>query len=238
VTTEAGILFFYNPFIKVGASSTGSAEMRCPMGRDITLGNVQSHMHRRGVGYTAWLGDDSNPKAQQIYTNDRWEEVPIQTFPGGLAIHAGQTLDYVCHYKNGETRDVYQGLTTKDEMCMLVGPYWPRDTSLENCVDDAGDLAGTWVGAGSADGATTVQCILHALEADSRKELEHAYFGCITDACPGVQRQVSEFARCQLSQGHGSCRDVCDDVSSSDCTKCMTTECGPAGTSAATAKCE
>ncbi|HXU00706.1 MAG TPA: hypothetical protein VN903_06930, partial [Polyangia bacterium] len=50
VTREAGIIFFYDPFISVPGESMAVAREVCPLSKDVTLVNAQSHMHARGYG--------------------------------------------------------------------------------------------------------------------------------------------------------------------------------------------
>ena len=45
VEAEGDVLFWYNMFIEVPGQSTGRARMRCQVDRDITITNMQSHMH-------------------------------------------------------------------------------------------------------------------------------------------------------------------------------------------------
>ena len=60
--------------------------------------------------------------------------MPVTTFTPGLHVAAAATLDYHCDYHNDEARDVYQGARSTDEMCMLIGSYYPADprTALSN----------------------------------------------------------------------------------------------------------
>jgi hypothetical protein len=103
VTEEGDILFWYDPFIKVEAQSEGRARMRCRLGLDITLMNVQSHMHARGTGYAAMqLG------AEPFYTNETWQDVPVKHFDDGLALSVGTWLDYYCDYTNTGASAVIQ----------------------------------------------------------------------------------------------------------------------------------
>ena len=148
VKTEAGVMFFYNPFIRVPESGAASAQMRCPVPQDISIVRVQSHMHRRGVGFIANLSDGAGNVKEEIYTSHSWEQVPATTFQPLLEVKAGHTLDYRCDYTNTEAHSVMQGLTTKDEMCMLIGPYFPRVPAFETCDDVDFASAGTWTGSG------------------------------------------------------------------------------------------
>ncbi len=225
VKTEAGVMFFYNPFIRIPANGKASAEMRCPVPRDISIVRLQSHMHRRGVGFVADLGDGAGVAQDEIYTSHTWEKVPAKSYAPLLAIKAGHSIDYRCDYANTEARDVMQGLTTKDEMCMLIGPYFPRDAAFESCADSQFAPAGTWTGSGKADGATTLGCFAGAKPSD--QDGGNDFFGCVVNSCPGVAEPMSEVLRCQESGGHGACAAACSGAGG-DCGACLTTACGAA----------
>ena len=67
-----------------------------------------------------------------LYQNTSWQQVPVTRFDGGLAVPARSWIDYWCDYANPESRDVYQGTRSTDEMCMLIGSYYPADPALAN----------------------------------------------------------------------------------------------------------
>ncbi|HVK75090.1 MAG TPA: hypothetical protein VM734_17295 [Kofleriaceae bacterium] len=192
ITAEGDLLFLYNPFIKVPASGQGRARWRCPVHRDITIANVQSHMHKRGVGYAASVTGQA-----PFYENERWERVPVKRFDGGLAVAAGSTLDYHCDYTNAEARDVYQGPRTTDEMCMLIGSYWPADPRISNCTDEVGGLGGEWIGNGTATCAATFTCLQAAFP---RPDLIPALTDCMVAADPAVSAEASAVLRCFANQ--------------------------------------
>lgn len=231
VKTEAGVLFYYNPFIRVPANGEAEARMRCPVGKDISLVRVQSHMHRRGVGFSADLTDDKGASIQQIYSNERWEQVPAKNFEPLLQIKAGQALDYRCSYKNTEARDVIQGNRTKDEMCVLMGPYFPRDAALESCRTSDSVPAGTWIGSGSATCAETLACA-----ASDSDDPDNTFFGCIVNSCAGAATEVSDVLRCQMSRGRGMCKAACSDMSM-DCGACIQAACAAELGACQAAKC-
>jgi hypothetical protein len=189
VKEEGDILFLYNPFIKVPANGTGRARWRCPVHQDITIGNIQSHMHKRGVGYAASIGGEATP----FYENTLWEDVPVKVFEPGLQVKAGSVFDYHCDYQNGENRDVFQGPRTTDEMCMLIGAYWPADPRTSNCADDEGNLAGEWVGNGSQTCAQTWACVEASLGGQGTVG---KIAGCIDQADPVVAPEMSAAIRC------------------------------------------
>lgn len=182
------IMFIYNPFIRVKAKSSERARWQCPVHQDITLINVQSHMHARGVDYAvSVLGQEP------FYTNDRWENVPIGRFDPGLQIPAGSVLDYHCDYINPETRDIYQGPRTTDEMCMLLGSYYPADSRTSNC-SDATDTryGGVWVGQGKATCAATWSCLLSSSGLESATD-------CVMASDPTVAPEMSAALACVIA---------------------------------------
>ncbi|WP_437672451.1 hypothetical protein [Sorangium sp. So ce131] len=222
VKTEAGMLFHYNPFIHVPARGESSARMRCTTEHDISVVRVQSHMHRRGVGYAAHkVGADG--AMEQIYAHNKWEDVPTKDFSPFLELKAGESLDFRCDYTNTEARDVIQGPTTKDEMCMLIGPYFPRSPAYERCRAEDGSI-GTWFGTGTATCAETLSCISTAkpLAEDGGAE----FFGCVVNSCEGASASVSKLVNCQITGGFGACDEACGQGEEA-CGACVQEACGP-----------
>jgi hypothetical protein len=184
VVEEGDILFLYNPLISVPAGGTSRAHMRCPVHRDITIANAQSHMHARGIGYQARVDAE-----QPFYTNTKWEGVPVQSYEG-FVVTAGSKLDYYCDYRNTQARNVYQGPRSTDEMCMLVGSYYPADPRTANCLDETGaGLGGEWIGQGTATCLATLGCL------QSANELP-AVTDCALAAKPEVAPELSAVLRC------------------------------------------
>ncbi len=191
VVTEGDLLFLYNPVIKVPALGVGRARWRCPVHADITIANLQSHMHRRGVGYQASIVGGA-----VLYDNDRWQNVPVEDFAPGVAVAAGSRLDYHCDYRNDEDRTVYQGARTSDEMCMLIGSYYPADPRTSNCLDAEGGIGGEWVGNGTATCAATMACIEAAVGGDLAPLID-----CMDAASPSVAPESSALMACFMNLG-------------------------------------
>src|SRR4029450_7881858 len=74
VQRESGIISFYTPFTHVPGQSRASARMSCPIRKDITLLNGQSHMHKRGVDYVAYLTDGEGTRLERRYKLQEWGE--------------------------------------------------------------------------------------------------------------------------------------------------------------------
>jgi hypothetical protein len=216
VREEAGVLFFYNPFIHVPGNSRASARMSCPLEHGITLFNGQSHMHRRGVGYEAVLRDAQGAIAKTLYTGDKWEDVRVEVFAPALAIPAGYSIDYRCDYQNDETREVFQGLTTRDEMCMFVGAYYPRNRTTELCGLPGMDQ--TYIGTGTATCAETVTCLDAAGSPTDRQE-------CVVASCPGNSKAITDLLGCNIDAILDSCAEPCADPLSPSCASCAKLAC-------------
>jgi Copper type II ascorbate-dependent monooxygenase, C-terminal domain len=184
VVQEGDLLFLYNPFISVPAGQTATARWTCPVYSDITIANIQSHMHSRGIGYEARINTDA-----PFYKNDRWEGVPVQHYDN-FTVRAGSTLDYQCNYRNTTGSSIYQGPRTTDEMCMLIGSYYPADPRTANCTDVTGQMfGGDVVGQGTATCQATMGCFQKAQGLP-------AVTDCVLAAKPEVSHEASEVLRC------------------------------------------
>jgi hypothetical protein len=223
VETEAGVLFFYNPLIHVPAQSTGRARMRCEVTSDIEVMNVQSHMHKLGNNYQANLLDADSGMVKELYKNTLWENVPIGRFAPTQTITAGQSVDYWCDYENYTSDDVYQGATTKDEMCMFIGPYWPRDDAMEVCENADGDFDATFIGDGNVSCGDTYGCVLTAIDGPDDDLLDRVSV-CMANACEQVAEPASEVLLCFALTD--DCEEQCGD-DGEGCTTCLLTACAP-----------
>lgn len=193
VEQEGDIIFFYNPFIAVPAQSESRARMRCAIHQDITVTNFQSHMHRRGVGYSAAVIGES-----PFYENDLWEGVPVLDLGKGKKITKGSVIDYHCDYKNPDSEDVFQGPRSTDEMCMAIGSYYPADPTTSNCAipgaaGNTGNLGAEWVGNGDKTCAQTMACVQGAFGGD---DVLKKITTCMMDSAPEKSKEVSDAIRC------------------------------------------
>ncbi len=226
-TVEAGILFFYDPIIRIGARASGYAEMSCPVNRDITVLNLQTHMHARGLGGQAFVqapGSGSAP--QMIYESKNWEQVPVKPFQPGMPIQAGSTLNYHCNYQNDEDHTIVQGPTTRDEMCMIIGVYYPRDVKTELCsIDgtyDGFSLGGTWYGppGGNQTCTQSLFCVSQATSEDTA-------YDCLLRACRSATPLLDDAVKCNFING-APCKEQCKaDAKPGACAQaCVQKACG------------
>lgn len=139
VEQEAGSIFFYNPTISIPPSSSVTTTRTCPIGADINLALLWSHMHSRGVDFMATTDDSSaSDAAGALYETTEWSEPSPRAFAYNppVTLHAGSSITYACTFQNQSDTTIVQGLSARtNEMCILHGMYWPRtDAQTEACL--------------------------------------------------------------------------------------------------------
>jgi hypothetical protein len=164
-------------------------------------------MHRRGVGYVASLVDPDG-ELDAIYENESWEEIPVKAFSPNLEVRAGSRLEWACDYENTGSDDVYQGPRSTDEMCMLIGSFYPNDFSTAFCARPrAPFLNARWeIGQGEGSCADAFSCVLTASAENgsgggatlgpSRQGLTTAITECLLATSPEVSGPVSDMLGC------------------------------------------
>ncbi len=204
VEHEGGLLFWYNPFIKVAAKGDGLAQMTCPLPSDITLENAQSHMHKRGMGYEASLIAPDGTR-EKLYENSTWEAVPVERWEGGFPVKAGSQIEFKCDYQNTEDRTIWQGPRTSDEMCMFIGSYWPAQDHINLCSSDPENaletqsMAAQWEGFGEATCGDTLGCLQKIEQDASFDEFLQGATDCIFASAPEEGPYVSAGISCLLT---------------------------------------
>ncbi len=202
VKHEGDILFWYNIFIKVPEMARTDARMRCTVPEDVTFTTMQSHMHSRGVGFEAVTNT-----GERLYESAAWENVPVSYFDEGLPVTAGTVIDYRCAYQNNEGRTVFQGPRSTDEMCMLIGAFYPTVPGLSFCSADPADPMGTnslgaeWVGNGSASCADTITCVQEGFSISDERAFFNHLQSCVVDSDEAVSPEVSAAVSCFLMAG-------------------------------------
>jgi hypothetical protein len=139
VEHEAGSFFFYNPLISIPPMAEATVTRTCPITHDVNLALLWSHMHSRGVAFTATTDDaDAAERIGDLYSTTTWSEPQPRVFPDSppVTLHAGSTITYSCKYLNMTPQTIVQGQSAAtNEMCILHGMYWPRlDSTTELCL--------------------------------------------------------------------------------------------------------
>jgi hypothetical protein len=104
---------------------------------------------------------------------------------------------------NTQPTAVVQGARTTNEMCMLIGSYYPRDPRTSNCQDELGNLGGEWVGNGVSTCSQSWDCVTAAV---SGGDAVAALGPCVQNADPVVAPELSAAIRCVArTQGFAMC---------------------------------
>ncbi len=185
VEIEAGTLFFrdWALYLPPTAAVETTASMRCEIPSDISLLYATSHMHRRGVAFHSSV--DGSP----LHDSPTWESPTPTVYWPPREIAAGSTIEFSCDYRNTDGTTVIEGPSAEtDEMCVLVGGYWPKlAADAELCLlDGSGPVLD-----GTASCEETVDCMLDA-GVDNWVDGQ----ACVQDTCAGSASALSSFVVC------------------------------------------
>ncbi len=220
VKVRAGVMRMYDPYIHIGPKTTATAQMRCPIKKDITVMQAMPHMHERGVKETAWIDPPGAKAAAPFLVNEDWQHP--KEFAGQLAVKAGSSFRYQCAYSNSEDRSIHQGQSATDEMCMLTAFYYPAmDPADEFCFTEA-----DWMGAGKASCAESTQCIQKCPPGGNPKpapgltgvDVSACWQECIVASCPNASGPLLKQLQCIGSKCAAEC-------AAGDCAGCALSKC-------------
>lgn len=121
VPVQASDVFMNNYSLSIPPKSRASATNACPIDDDIQLLQAASHMHQRGVHFTAKLDDGT-----VLYQTDSWSEPTPKIFDPPLAIAGGTHVTWTCDYDNQTNMTLTFGQSAlTNEMCIFTGIYFP-----------------------------------------------------------------------------------------------------------------
>jgi len=217
VSTEAGVLFFYNPSIVLPPAQKSFAELSCPLPEDATIAFATSHMHKWGVKFRAESTDAATAGALgPLYETTEWSEPTPRVFSldPPAVLPKGSSIRYRCDYDNPDPSTVVQGLSAAtNEMCMFVGLYWPRQ---ERAVDFCFDGSVTTQGTKSA--LDSLKCMVAC---GGNKNAE-CMGQCWSAACPKAPTALMGITRCLGDD----CSPACYiDPTGSECASCAKAKC-------------
>jgi hypothetical protein len=217
VKREAGQMFYFNSFITVPARQSATATMACPVMQDITLAEQVSHMHKRGIDYTATLLDadplEGGNEMKMLYDGTAWDEPVVRVNTPGLELKKGQWIKWSCGYENTEDSNIAQGQQTTDEMCMFLGIYWPRSPEMDWCMAPGSTdwySASRLLSNGPMNGTQFVDCWNKSPqnigEGGSESAVDrYASQRCFTESCAKVSGRVNEFSAGKLDPTTVTC---------------------------------
>ncbi len=218
IQIEAGTLFFRDWAVLLPAApAEASATMRCKLPSDISLLYATSHMHRRGVEFHSDVTPVTGP-AFSLHESESWSAPTPTVYWPPRELTAGSTIEFGCNFRNDLSSPVVEGISAEtDEMCVLVGGYWPKlANDMELCL---GDGSGP-VLEGSQTCKQTVDCMVNA-------GVDNWVGGqqCVANTCASSASALSSFVVC---------------VNRNNCwgdAACVAARCGPQYTSCTQASC-
>jgi len=245
---EAGVLFHYGPAIHVAPASSAKAGMHCGRPIDINLLSVASHMHARGIGFTASILDASGGNPTPLYETRDWEAPASAEFDPPLRLSKDQTIDFECHYENAGANEYFQGFSAAtDEMCVLVGLYY-ADEGVPRMESNPFASSGSpeWCqGSGSrprgfgTGGCPAVRQCVEQINDEvgtatnpftTPKDANHRWQQCVVESSDAALVKLNDYLGCRAT----NCRDTCLTslpgstawpISSAECQACLSTNC-------------
>ncbi|MSP64156.1 MAG: hypothetical protein EXR24_04240 [Ignavibacteria bacterium] len=89
----------------------------------INLFNLTSHAHKRNTNFKIYLKGGSRD-GELVYESKDWHNPPLVSFDPPLVVEAGQGYRYEAIYNNETSGTKSFGLTSEDEMCIVIGYYF------------------------------------------------------------------------------------------------------------------
>lgn len=188
VEVEAGTLFFRDWAIYLPPMpGEATATMRCELPGDISLLYATSHMHRRGTTFRSTVSNAVGTSA--LHDSDSWESPTPTVYWPPRELSAGSSIELSCGYRNDATNPVIEGTSGEtDEMCVLVGGYWPKlSADAELCLlDGSGPVLD-----GDRTCARVVDCMVSA-------GVDNWVGGqrCVATTCAASAAALSSFVVC------------------------------------------
>jgi hypothetical protein len=225
LTTEAGSFFMYDRDIAIPAHGKATTRMHCEIPADISINSLLPHVHTRGTAERIFISGMGLDSPKLILTSKGYSDLETRSFKDApIVVKAGQALDYECDYQNDSDQDIVEGPSKVDnEMCMLLGDYYPRlPPEAEWC---------TMVGSGTVHEGTlscaeALTCITAAM-GDGNFEGQM----CFVNVCPGSSKALNDMTNC----GFNKCPNACPGPKCGDCVAmkcfseygvCQTATCG------------
>lgn len=87
------------------------------------------HTHSRCATFEVYA-HDGQTAGDKLYRSDDWAHPPYRYFQPPYLLSAGAGFQYTCTFLNDTDRTLVWGNSVDQEMCMMVGYYYPSDGSI------------------------------------------------------------------------------------------------------------
>jgi hypothetical protein len=127
--------------IPPGVDTTVTGSCRLPAGQDMHVVTMLPHMHRLGIAMWAEYrgGDRDGERFLDSPGYDPGDGVLLQYDPA-IDLSTGDGMRFSCTWRNTLDHTVYEGIGD-NEMCIIFGYGWPRESTYSVQADAASCLA-------------------------------------------------------------------------------------------------
>lgn len=211
VQSHVGTIFFYDNHIKIPAGGSASVEMSCEVPSDVNVLALVPHMHVHGTFLDASLRRVDG-ELHHLLSQSDWSAPEPQRYDPPMRVSAGERFEFGCDYRNTDAFDVLEGPSkTKNEMCLLIGSYYPRiDSSFEFCIQEGSGPRYE----GTKTCAESFACFAAATDPFATDD-------CALNTCPASGQVFNDFFNCAARECFFA--GVCD---AGDCGGCALERCG------------
>jgi hypothetical protein len=127
---RAGLFTMTTLKLEVPPLESKTIAVNCSAPADMNLLSVTSHMHSHGVAFR------SDVAGQPLYTSSTWDDPPRSFFDPVRTIKMGDNVHFECDFVNRTDTALTFGETARsDEMCVLLGQFYPYDTDGQVALD-------------------------------------------------------------------------------------------------------
>jgi len=130
VVSEANMLFYGNPDLKIPANSSYTTPMRhLSVLPGTNVFAITGHTHSFGTSVDISLADDLSDPGTVIYPPEGetylWDEPPVTYFDPPIAFPQGGGFKYTCSWNNTTGSQLGFGESANQEMCFFWAYYYP-----------------------------------------------------------------------------------------------------------------
>lgn len=129
IRAAALVGFNLNIRVPVGGTQTTSATCIPSSSRDLRMVNLSSHTHRHATLFTADFYDGARVDRELFRTTD-WAHPEFVQFSPPIYLEPGQGFRYTCTFRNDTDHVLVFANQQDQEMCMLLGYYYPADGNI------------------------------------------------------------------------------------------------------------
>jgi hypothetical protein len=121
---DFGFINFGGSF-SVPPKKTGAITTECKFSSDITIYKLIRHTHQWGTDFNVWYKGGPND-GKLTFSTPSYDQTDF-VFPEPIKVKAGEGFRFECNYLNTEDHPLTFGPLATNEMCILMGVWWPTN---------------------------------------------------------------------------------------------------------------